>query len=286
MSPETLSSPPEVDRRSLWAVRIATIISLSLIVLGILMESLVSPKALFTVIFRDVLRPAFFFYVVILMLIIRPRKSGLALAFGTGSVVFFLIVVEYPSHLGLDIGRYPDDYFRLVAMIQIFLVASAFTTYQTMQSDKHKLRTLAVGIVVPLIIFSLNMPGTHGPYPHMAANEANTLGHIRQINDCANAYSIERPDSGFPDSLALMGRLGGECNNERLVRVENSGYRITYVPGAPDVNGAIKTYTISTRPLEYYQTGRRSYFSDESGVIRKTAEDRAASPKDPSYDTF
>ena len=43
----------------------------------------------------------------------------------------------------------------------------------------------------------------------------------------------------------------------------------------------VKSYTLTARPLVYYRTGTRSFFTDETGVIRMTAEDRAATADDP-----
>ena len=259
------------------AVRVATIMSMLLIVLS----GSLPPKVPFTKMDLNILMPAFFFYFVILVLIMNSRKSGLTLAFGTGSMVIYEIAVQYPSHLNLKVGWWPAVYFTLVAVIQTFLVASAFKTYYTMQFETRDLRRLAFGIGIPLVIFSaMNEPNIDGPYKHIAWNEVLVLSHIRKITSCANAYSIERPDSGFPESLALTVRSGGECNNDKLVQDEISGYRITYVPGARDANGAIKTYTISARPIDYYQTGRGSFRSDESGEIRVTNEDRAADGQD------
>lgn len=260
------------------AVWVATIMSMLLIILS----GSLPPKVPFTMIVGYVLMPAFFIYLVILAQITRSRKkSGLTLAFGTGSMVFYEIVVQYPSHLSLNVGRWPAVYFTLVAVTQIFLVTSAFKTYYTMQFERRDLRRLAVGIGVPLIIFSVMEPSFAGPYGTMAGNQISILMHIRKFTSCANAYSIERPDSGFPESLALIVRSAGECNDDWLVRDEIRGYRITYVPGARDANGAIKTYTISARPIDYFQTGRASFRSNESGEIRITYEDRAADGQDP-----
>jgi hypothetical protein len=41
----------------------------------------------------------------------------------------------------------------------------------------------------------------------------------------------------------------------------------------------IQTYSISARPITR-KTGRNSYFTDQSGVIRATSEDRPATVND------
>ena len=45
-------------------------------------------------------------------------------------------------------------------------------------------------------------------------------------------------------------------------------------------SGDADTFTVNARPLTYGSTGSRSFFSDESGVIRYTREDRPATVED------
>lgn len=65
---------------------------------------------------------------------------------------------------------------------------------------------------------------------------------------------------------------------------DKGGYHFTYQPaalGPPEQSGHITSYTLSARPIEYGRTGKRSFFMDESGVIRLTIKDRPATPHDP-----
>ena len=75
--------------------------------------------------------------------------------------------------------------------------------------------------------------------------------------------------------------MAGRAEGGRANSFVKSGYRFTYWPGPRDVKGQIATYTIAARPLEYGKTGSRSYFTNESAVIRATAEDRDATAQDP-----
>jgi serine/threonine protein kinase len=53
------------------------------------------------------------------------------------------------------------------------------------------------------------------------------------------------------------------------------GYQITYNRPSPE------SYVIQARPIAYPYTGKRSFFADQSGAIRATEADRAATAKDP-----
>ena len=56
----------------------------------------------------------------------------------------------------------------------------------------------------------------------------------------------------------------------------SSGYAFSLSAGADG-----KTFTVTARPQEYGSTGTRSYFADQSGVVRYTDLNRAAGPDDP-----
>jgi serine/threonine protein kinase len=53
------------------------------------------------------------------------------------------------------------------------------------------------------------------------------------------------------------------------------GYQISYSRPNP------QSYALQARPIAYPYTGKRSFLANESGAIRATAEDRAATLKDP-----
>jgi hypothetical protein len=61
-------------------------------------------------------------------------------------------------------------------------------------------------------------------------------------------------------------------------------YTYNYSPGLRDASGRIMTYTVLARPVEFgvwEGTGTQNYFTDQSGIIRWTSEDRPATPRDP-----
>lgn len=112
----------------------------------------------------------------------------------------------------------------------------------------------------------------------VGANERNIIGRLRTFNTAFLVYKDLHPELGFPRSLEelkeseLVGDSGYPLGESR-------GYKYTYSPMLSD--GRVTSYTLIARPEVYGKTGERSFFTDESGVIRYTKEDRPATPTDP-----
>jgi type IV pilus assembly protein PilA len=121
-----------------------------------------------------------------------------------------------------------------------------------------------------------------------SANESSAVGSVRTYNTAAVTYAATYEDLGYPANLEVLGGDGpGEstAQHSRLVDSQlstspyiKSGYRFEYHPS--DLS-PIATYTITARPVQYGSTGNRSFFSDETGVIRFTTEDREPTAADP-----
>ncbi len=56
------------------------------------------------------------------------------------------------------------------------------------------------------------------------------------------------------------------------------GYELQYTPGPSDANAAIRSYALEARPSNF---GYRSFYTDLSGLVRSTTENRAATSSDP-----
>lgn len=109
----------------------------------------------------------------------------------------------------------------------------------------------------------------------MAANESSAVGSLRTINTACVTYSTTYR-RGFPPSLAA---LGPPANGRASVRAADlidsmvvsgvkSGYRFAYVSRDFDGNGTMDGFTVNADPISRGTTGGRSFFIDQSGVIR------------------
>lgn len=109
-----------------------------------------------------------------------------------------------------------------------------------------------------------------------AAVEAETRATdaLRQVN---GALAEFKTASGrYPDSLdALAGNSFAQAR-EAAQRAQALGYRLEYSPGPPQ-GGRVRTYTLLARPGNF---GYRNFYSNETGTIRATRENRAATAQD------
>ncbi len=97
------------------------------------------------------------------------------------------------------------------------------------------------------------------------------------MNRLGSPPARRQPDIDHADLVdpVLAGLTEGGTN----LSFSKNGYRFTYIPGPRDADGKIGSYTITARPRNHGTD--RNFFTDETAVIRATAEDRLATAKDP-----
>ena len=116
----------------------------------------------------------------------------------------------------------------------------------------------------------------------MAANEASAIGSLRTVVAAADSYATQY-NNGYPPSLdALAGMGTASCDHAGLINGElASGFKYGYTfeyeadsgatakPPASGCSVAGGTgFTITAEPVTRGTTGQRSFFVDQSGVIR------------------
>ncbi|MGH9668711.1 MAG: DUF4190 domain-containing protein [Terriglobales bacterium] len=121
-----------------------------------------------------------------------------------------------------------------------------------------------------------------------ATNESSAVGSLRTLNTSAITYAATYPKRGFPTTLAQMGPPveGAQPDEDHaylieavLASGERSGYRFTYVSSDTNRDGITDAYAAHADPLAP-GTGKRHFFTDESGVIRFESG-RPAGPNSP-----
>ena len=135
---------------------------------------------------------------------------------------------------------------------------------------------LLIVVAIILIIAAIAIPNLLRS--KMAANESSAVGSVRSINTAEVAYATAYPNVGYS---ATLGNLGGvvpctavvatACLIDQVLATSDvtakSGYLNTY--GNVVASGGINTsYTLNSDPANRGTTGQRSFFSDQSGVIR------------------
>jgi len=143
-----------------------------------------------------------------------------------------------------------------------------------------------VAIPFILIIAAIAIPNLLRA--RMAANEAAAVGSLRVINTAAVSYSATYPN-GFPPSLDSLGGSGTPtCDHAELIDTtlasgQKSGYVFSYAlisrtrlaprlspeaiqAGCSEAGGT--GYAASADPVSRGTTGRRSFYTDQTGIIR------------------
>jgi len=161
---------------------------------------------------------------------------------------------------------------------------------------------LGLAIIPVMIVAAIAIPNLL--HARIAANEASAVGSLRSVNTAAITYAA-RFENGFPSSLDVLG--GGTasdstCNHAAmldpsLVSGRKFGYIFTYTPQFPDgatapvispkaaaqgcTAGGASGYTVTADPMQFGKSGRRSFYTDQSGVIRFSGNGESATANSP-----
>lgn len=103
--------------------------------------------------------------------------------------------------------------------------------------------------------------------------ESRARDAMSSIQQAIGAY--QESEGSYPASLESL----GETVRKAAQDAQSSRYSLQYTPGRSGVEGGVASYTLTARPGNF---GYWSYYTDESGVLRATREDRAATVQDPA----
>lgn len=113
------------------------------------------------------------------------------------------------------------------------------------------------------------------------AYEESCVANLRTINVSQAAYSGGNPAKGYARTLKELGPSRVDYLGPDLAGGKKDGYRFKLIPERTAADHPIEHYTISARPVKRLVKDQRSFFTDETGVIRFTTEKRAATKADP-----
>jgi len=140
---------------------------------------------------------------------------------------------------------------------------------------------LLIVIAIILTIAAIAVPNLMRA--KMAANEASAVGSMRTVVTAEMSYFNSNPSIGFSATLPQLGGAspcivavpGPACLIDDVVAQANiaarakSGYFFPYAPVAS--GGLNNAFTLHGNPVNRITTGQRSFFSDQSGVIKFNA---------------
>jgi type IV pilus assembly protein PilA len=138
---------------------------------------------------------------------------------------------------------------------------------------------LLIVVAIILIIAAIAIPNLLKS--KMAANEASAVESVRTITTAQNTYAATCPAIGFSSSLTEL-NTGANCTGGQNILDDilggsdpsfKSGYQFTYSVTA--VGGLNTNFTLTGLPTTPGVTGQRGFFSDQTDVIRYSANGTA-----------
>jgi hypothetical protein len=103
--------------------------------------------------------------------------------------------------------------------------------------------------------------------------EQQALDSLSQVQAELTSYA-QVMSGAYPSTLDPLGpsvRVAAQ-------RAQSFGYQLQYAPGQLAADGAVRSYSLQATAGNH---GYRSFFTDESGVVRATREERSAIASDP-----
>jgi hypothetical protein len=226
---------------------------------------------------------------VLILLGTKHVKVGMALGVSSATAAALSILL-----FGMPSYRFdPTDHLLDLGMLLAQGVLAATAALRTSRQwrgvlDNLKLAAIIVG---SLAYFGcvVGFVGYYLPGDFVAPVEAAAPGELRSINTAEFTYA-EKYKTGYSPTLARVGPPStgnptpGAAGliDSALASGEKAGYRITYRAEPRDATGKIIHYTIVARSPKY--RGKYvlpSFFTDDTGVLRETTEDRDATASDP-----
>lgn len=224
----------------------------------------------------------------------KPDERGLALAVGVGSLagaLGILLVVRALPRIADDLAGLTGVF---LVITQTGLVASAIKTYYSTERDGSDRKRLGRGFASAaaymglVFVMVVGVPGSlsSGSRSRRAAEAVIVL---RTINTAEAEYA-EKYGKGFSSGLGELGppAPGGSPGASAANLLDaaaaagnNRLYTFTYIPGPPDAEGRIASYTLTAHPSDPRCKGWLSFFTSDSGVIRSTSDARPATEDDP-----
>ena len=109
------------------------------------------------------------------------------------------------------------------------------------------------------------------------SGESTATNWVHALNDAISVHVALHHE--LPKTLQELGILD-ELRQTNLNRGWKMDYNFTYTPGLAEADGSRRRYTILARPIQFGKTGGQNFFTDESGVVRFTTQDRPATAQD------
>jgi type IV pilus assembly protein PilA len=133
---------------------------------------------------------------------------------------------------------------------------------------------LLIVVAIILIIAAIAIPSLLRS--RIVANQASAIAGLRVIDTSEINYASSY-GQGYSSTLLQLGppSSGNPPNSQAAGMMDSilagglkSGYRFSYVPANPDINGNYGAYSVTANPTQVGTTGTAYYYTDQTYVIR------------------
>lgn len=172
---------------------------------------------------------------------------------------------------GIRLGRWPDGQALWIPAVRP--KTEQGQTITVMKKDYQKgfslvemlIVTLVIGVITAIVVPSLLQS-------KILANETSAISSMRSL---ATAEYTYEGTLGFGNFAADLTSLEGALLIDSvLASGTKDGYNFS-------LSGSAEAFEVEARPIGYRVSGTRSFFGDESGVIRFTTADAPATSSSP-----
>jgi type IV pilus assembly protein PilA len=142
---------------------------------------------------------------------------------------------------------------------------------------------LLIVVAIILIIATIAIPGLL--HARMRGNEASAVGSLHAIMTASQNYSSTY-GTGYPSTLSALGPAviptasNADLLDSVLASSAKSGYTFSYSASA-SAGGIITSFAITADPTTRGTTGQRSFYTDQTLVIRSNTTATASAGDAP-----
>ncbi len=166
----------------------------------------------------------------------------------------------------------------LIALTQVLLIVLAVKANSCLEKSGRDIKFWAFSAIPPAVYFLVCLPVLFAadfllfPPRQLKPADESPVVEFMTFRVMEVSYAATHLNSYMPN-LKTLGTVG---------LPQMKGYEFTYMAGLPGADGIIRSYTLTARPNEPCPRHCScSFFMDETGVVRLTKENRAATVDDP-----
>jgi prepilin-type N-terminal cleavage/methylation domain-containing protein len=129
---------------------------------------------------------------------------------------------------------------------------------------------LLVVVAIIMVIVAIAIPNLMRT--RMTANETSAVGSLSALNTACITYLTIY--GGYPAALSNLGpanpatSTAADLIDSVLASGAKGGYNFSYSAGPRDAAGRVNVYSVTAEPVSLGSTGQRTFYTDQSGVIR------------------